>query len=63
MLATTGTDGQIMVWKTGLDHPVLIKQRAGTFSEGLYIPGPKEPRVAACMWSAPGTVYLFKVSK
>jgi predicted Zn finger-like uncharacterized protein len=63
LLATTGTDGQILLWKTGLDRPVLVKQRAGTFGEVLFIPGSKEPRVAACMWSAPGTVYLFKVGK
>jgi predicted Zn finger-like uncharacterized protein len=63
LLATTGTDGQIMLWKPGLDRPVLTKQRANTFGEVLFVPGSPDVRVVACMWSAPGTIYLFKVGK
>lgn len=63
LLVTTGTDGRILVWKVGLDRPILVKQRAGTFCEVLFVPGQAEVRVVACMWSAPGTIHLFKLGK
>jgi WD40 repeat protein len=60
LLATTGVDGQIIVWKVGLDKPVLVKQRAKTFCEVLFVPRQTEPRVVACNWNT-GTIYLFKI--
>jgi WD40 repeat protein len=62
LLATAGQGGKIMLWKVGLDKPILIKQRAGAFSEVLFVPGSKDVRLIACNWNS-GFVYLFKVGK
>lgn len=62
LLATTGTDGQIIVWKVGLDKPILVKQRAGTFCEVLFVPGSKDVRLIACNWNS-GAIYLLKMGK
>jgi len=62
LLATAGQGGKIMLWKVGLDKPILIKQRAGAFSEVLFVPGSKEVRLIACNWNS-GFIYIFKVGK
>jgi predicted Zn finger-like uncharacterized protein len=62
LLATTGTDGQIILWQVGLDKPVLVKQRAKTFCAVLFVPGQPDVRVVACNWNS-GTIYLFRVGK
>lgn len=62
LLATTGTDGQIVFWKVGLDKPILVKQRAGTFFEVLFVPQSKDVRLIACNWNS-GAIYIFKVGK
>jgi predicted Zn finger-like uncharacterized protein len=62
LLATTGTDGQIILWRMGLDKPILVKQRAKTFAEVLFVPGQPDVRVVACNWNS-GTIYLFKVGQ
>jgi WD40 repeat protein len=62
LLATTGQDGQIVLWKVGLDKPILVKQRSGTFCEVLFVPQSKDVRLIACNWNS-GTIYLFKVGK
>lgn len=62
LLATAGQDGRIMVWKVGLDKPIFVKQRAGAFSEVLFVPGTKDVRVIACNWNS-GFIYLFKLGK
>ena len=62
LLATAGQDGKIMLWKVGLDKPILTKQRAGAFSEVLFVPGSKDVRLIACNWNS-GFIYLFKVGK
>jgi WD40 repeat protein/phage FluMu protein Com len=61
LLATTGADGQIVLWKVGLDRPILVKQRPKTYSEVLFVPGGKSVRVVACNWNT-GTIYLFTVA-
>jgi WD40 repeat protein len=62
LLASTGQDGQIVLWKVGLDKPILVKQRSGTFCEVLFVPESKDVRLIACNWNS-GTIYLFKVGK
>jgi WD40 repeat protein len=62
LLATTGQDGQIMLWKVGLDKPIFVKQRAGAFCEVLFVPQSNDVRLIACNWNS-GAIYLFKVGK
>jgi WD40 repeat protein len=62
LVASAGMDGQIVLWKVGLDKPILVKQRAGAFCEVLFVPQSKDVRVIACNWNS-GTIYLFKVGK
>jgi WD40 repeat protein len=62
LLATTGQDGKIMLWKVGLDKPILVKQRAYAFCEVLFVPRSKDVRLVACNWNT-GAIYLFKVGK
>jgi WD40 repeat protein len=62
LLATTGTDGQIILWQVGLEKPMLVKQRAKTFCAVLFVPGQPDVRIVACNWNS-GTIYLFKVGK
>jgi membrane protease YdiL (CAAX protease family) len=40
----------------------LVKQRAGAFSEWLFVPGSKDARLIACNWNS-GFTYLLKVGK
>jgi WD40 repeat protein len=60
-LASTGSDGKIMLWEMGKDKPLWTKQRPGEFADIEIVPDGKEGvRLAAFNWNS-GTIYLFRL--
>jgi WD40 repeat protein len=60
-LASTGSDGKIMLWEMGKDKPLWTKQRPGEFADVEIVPDGKEGvRLAAFNWNS-GTIYVFRL--
>jgi WD40 repeat protein len=62
-LASTGSDGKIVLWEMGKDKPLWTKQRPGEFADVEIVPDGKEGvRLAAFNWNS-GTIYVFRLGQ
>jgi WD40 repeat protein len=61
-IASTGSDGRMLLWEVGKDKPLWAKQRPGEFAAILFVPAEKErARVAGFNWNS-GTIYLYRLA-
>jgi WD40 repeat protein len=61
-IASTGSDGRMLLWEVGKDKPLWTKQRPGEFATILFVPDGKDgARVAGFNWNS-GTIYVYRLA-